>query len=409
MKVSPSYAPCGVAFPDTDGDGEPEVAAGSTAGRLYLWEASGDPVDGWPVTIGGRIQSKPAVGDLDGDGADELVVLQGEDGSLWALDGDGAPLPGWPAATGRTTGIMAPVISSGPDGLTIISPCEDGIAAYSPAGVLLWRTRRPLGDLVAGPAVSQPFGLAAVLTEYAFLYLHGLDRGGEKEGFPFLAGQRSSWGPPVIADLEGDGGFEVLFTAYEMGQSVHLYCLESDGGLSPGFPVTLPCLLSYSSPVCADADADGDLEVFLCCSGSQGTVWALDHRGEVLPGWPVSPSVQMEGAPSVADMDGDGVCEVLAASGSAAGGLFCWDLQGRSLPELSEWGTGPARTDCPAVADIDGDGSPELLLLTADGTLHAWATGVEGGRAPWPQLHRDAANTSAVEPVQGAFGPRGRR
>ncbi len=403
MKISPSYAPCGIALTDMDGDGRLEVAAASTMGRVYLWSASGEPMDGWPVNTGGRIQSKPAAADLDGDGLCELVVLDGQGGFLWALDADGRVLPGWPVHAGPSSGVLAPAVASGRDGsAAVIAPSEEGLAAFSSSGELLWRTPRPLGGPVSTPAVCGAHGLAAVVTEYAFLYVYGLKHGRERAGFPFLAGQRSSWGTPVLADLEGDGALEVLFTAYEMGQSVYVYCLEEDGELSHGFPVRLPAFLSYSAPVCADADGDGDMEIFVCSSGSHGTVWAIDHRGSILPGWPVSPSVQMEGSPCVADIDGDGVCEVLAASGSAAGGLFCWDLRGRLIRGLSEWGTGPVRTDSPVAADLNGDGAVELLLLTAGGTLHAWETGMEGGRAPWPQLHRDPGNTSSS--ICGAEG-----
>ena len=398
MKVSASYAPCGIAVADMDGDDRPEVAAASTAGRVYLWSASGEPADGWPVNVGGRVQSKPAAVDLDGDSLAELVVLEGDNGVLWALDADGSVLPGWPASTGPSTGVLAPVVASGPDGsFMVIAPSEEGLSAWTAGGALMWRTRRPLGSVVAAPSVSERHGLAALLTEYAFLYLYDLQSGRRRKGFPYLAGQRSSWGTPVLADLEGDGNPEVLFAAYDIGQSVRLYCLEVDGSPSEGFPIRIPGVLSYSAPVCADADDDGDLEVFLCCSGGEGTVWAFDHTGAVLPGWPASPSVQMEGSPSVADLDGDGVCEVLAASGSAAGGLFCWDLGGRAIDELSQWGTGPARTDSPVVADLDSDGKPELLLLTADGTIHAWHTFGKGGRAPWPQLHRGPGNTSSQD------------
>jgi len=399
MKVSKSYAPCGIAVADLDGDGSPEVAVASTTGRVYVWSASGEPADGWPVSVGGRVQSKPAAGDLDGDGRPELVVLDGENGMLWALDADGTVLPGWPVATGPSTGVLAPVIARGPeDEVMVIAPWEEGLSAWTAGGALLWHTRRPLGSVVAAPSVSEHHGLAALLTEYAFLYLYDLESGRRRKGFPYLAGQRSSWGTPVLADLEADGSPEVLFAAYDIGQSVRLYCLEADGSPSEGFPVPIPAVLSYSAPVCADADGDGDLEVFLCCSGGGGTVWAFDHTGALLPGWPASPAVQMEGSPSVADLDGDGVCEVLTSSGSSAGGLFCWDLEGRAIEELSQWGIGPARTDCPVVADLDGDGAPELLLLTADGTVHAWHTPGGRGRAPWPQLHRGPGNTSSQDP-----------
>lgn len=396
VKVSSAYPPCGIAAADLDGDGSPEVAVGSTAGRVYVFDAEGGLLPGWPVSTGGRVQAKPAAADVDGDGSLDLVVLDGETGLLWALDGEGSSLPGWPVEVGAASGVIGPSITFDDSvGLSVITPCREGIECLDSEGRRVW-TSPLIGSVTASPAVSGRFGLVAAVTEYGFLYLQRNGDGQPIEGFPFLAGQRSSWGAPVIADLEPDGSPEVLFTAYDIGQSVSVYSLEDDGGISPGFPVRLPGYLSYSSPVVADADGDGDMEVFLCCSGGEGTLWAMDHTGEVLPGWPAAPSVQMEGSPVVADLDADGSCEVLAASGSAAGGLFCYGLRGDSLGRYTEWGTGPARTDSPVAADLDGDGAPELLLLTAAGTLYAWTGAEAGGALPWPQLYRDRRNTSST-------------
>lgn len=394
MKVSSAYPPCGIAAADLDGDGLPEVAVGSTAGRVYVFDGEGRLLPGWPVRTGGRVQSKPAASDIDGDGRIDLVVLDGETGLLWALDGGGRSLSGWPVQVGASSGVIGPSITSGDSGaVSIITPCSGGIECLDSRGSRLW-TRRFTGSVTASSAVSSRHGMVATITEYGFLYLNRLCDGEAVEGFPFLAGQRSSWGAPVIADMDDDGSPEILFTAYDIGQSVNVYCLESTGVISQGFPVRLPAYLSYSSPVAADADGDGDLEIFLCCSGGEGTLWALDHHGEVLSGWPAAPSVQMEGSPVVADLDADGECEVLAASGSAAGGLFCYSIVGDSLAEYTQWGTGPARTDSPAVMDLDGDGAPEILLLTAGGSLHAWTGTEAGGEAPWPQLNHDRLNSS---------------
>ena len=398
MKVSPSFPPCGLAVADVDGDGEAEVAAGSTVGRVYLWNADGTQSSGWPVVIGGRVQSKPALADLDDDGLPELLVLEGDTGTLWAMNGDGSLVPGWPVSVGPSTGLLAPATLLDQQGeVTVIAPWDGGITAYSASGRILWRLDELVGSVVAAPSACGLTGRVAALTEYGFLYVVDGACGSSLEGFPFLTGQRSSWGAPVLADLEGDGKREVLYTTYEMGQSVFVNCLDEDGRPATGFPVRIPGMLSYSAPVVADLDADSDLEIVLCCTGGEGTVWALDHRGRVLPGWPAQPSVQMEGSPVVADMDGDGRCEVIAASGSAAGGVYCLDYAGRPLDGMSAWGIGPVRSDSPMLADLDGDGCRELLVLTASGEIYAWFTDGAMGRMPWPQLYRDAENDSCAD------------
>jgi hypothetical protein len=90
---------------DLDGDGRPEIAAGSWDGRMYLWDTAGSPLPGWPVTVGDQIISSAALVDLDGDERLDIVVGS-KDGHLYGWTVEGDPLPGFPRELG------APVFSS---------------------------------------------------------------------------------------------------------------------------------------------------------------------------------------------------------------------------------------------------------------------------------------------------------
>ncbi len=90
-----------VSMGDLDGDGHPEIVvrAGDT---LHVFDHTGAPRPGWPVTPGGPIRNAtPAIGDLDGDGQLEIVIA-GYD--LYAYKADGAPVPGYPATIPGITG-----------------------------------------------------------------------------------------------------------------------------------------------------------------------------------------------------------------------------------------------------------------------------------------------------------------
>ena len=41
---------------------------------VYAWDHTGNPLQGWPVSTGGQVVSSPIIGDMDGDGALEVVV-----------------------------------------------------------------------------------------------------------------------------------------------------------------------------------------------------------------------------------------------------------------------------------------------------------------------------------------------
>ncbi|RMH70897.1 MAG: VCBS repeat-containing protein [Actinomyces sp.] len=89
---------------DIDGDHRPEVVVGTgeywhvTCGpscgtdhvRVFAWHVDdGSPVPGWPVSTGGTVITSPALGDVDGDGLDEVIVGS-YDGQVYAFDGTGA-------------------------------------------------------------------------------------------------------------------------------------------------------------------------------------------------------------------------------------------------------------------------------------------------------------------------------
>ena len=77
-----------VAAVDLDGDGKPEVAAGSDCYYLYLFDENG--TERWRRNLEAPVRRLFAA-DVNQDGAPEIVAGC-EDGSIWILDGDGRTL-----------------------------------------------------------------------------------------------------------------------------------------------------------------------------------------------------------------------------------------------------------------------------------------------------------------------------
>jgi subtilisin family serine protease len=77
FEIADDVAP---ALADFDDDGIPEIVVQfdrlSSAGALAVWRGTGTPLSGWPVSIDDQSgNSAPVVGDVNGDGAPDIVLM----------------------------------------------------------------------------------------------------------------------------------------------------------------------------------------------------------------------------------------------------------------------------------------------------------------------------------------------
>ncbi len=70
--------------------------AGSSESAVFVFNPDGSLVSGWPARVDGVIQGSPAVGDVDGDGTDNVVVAANR-GGVYVFEKNGSLMPGWPA------------------------------------------------------------------------------------------------------------------------------------------------------------------------------------------------------------------------------------------------------------------------------------------------------------------------
>lgn len=336
---------------DLDGDGLVELIVGAPGeDRVYIWLASGAGLAAGPdVTLSGDsgsgFGSALAVGDLDGDGAMELVV--------------GAP----------DAGAGAVVVVYSPTTAAAASTSIGGAAAGDAFGTAL-AVGDVDGDGLDDLAVGAPLANGTVGHSYVFTGSGGLDvPAWEWPGIDY--GGLSL----AIGDFDADGFADLAVQA-----DWHLS--ELFPGSAAGLPTSATSSLGSGEPRLA-ADLDGDLIADLICAGYvESTAWWGNSAGfpagqtglySHLPDVSYYPS-------SVADLDGDGGAEfaVTGFGGSGiitSGGVIRWssgvyeDLYANEseglvlLPDLDGDGLGAAvlaSDDAlilrPLVADADGDG-----------------------------------------------------
>jgi hypothetical protein len=297
---------------DVDADGAPEVVAISKDGNLYAWHADGTPLvpafgDGFVATVGAWTQTTPALVDLDGDGQREIIV-SGSLARVFVFRADGAVFPGWPR------------------------------------------------DL-------------------------------------FALGK----GSPAVGDLDGDGDLDIVITS----ESDHVWVFNPDGTLLPGWPKVVsgdaPDL--GPSPALGDMDGDGHPDIVLCSVRNPfdtSKIYVFNAAGATL--FTKQLESNSQSSPVLADLDGDGSVDIL--HGGEAGLLHAWNMSGAELAGFPI-PVGDYIRGTPQYCDVDADGMGDLVLAGWNKKVYAWKmTGpYRPERAPWPMFHGDLGRTGFLRPA----------
>ena len=362
---------------DLDDDGDLEIIAAGLDSRVYAWHHNGVLVAGWPVHLDhpsipafkpdgsanrlvDRIVASPTVADLLGDGTPWIVVGTGErvinDASsfLYAVHPDGNANPGgpfasgWPVAVqGLLPGELLPFIGRGnPNSPAAADFDNDGDDEVVNAGLggfmVIIEGDGRLRDPAMG-AFADSFGPDSDLTESGAV--------------PVLSN-------PSIADLDGDGVFDIINGVAGLG----LRAVAEEGGKRSVFNHAVAAWYSVDGAFMDGFPKKvGDYQFFMNYT--------------------------------VADIDSDGAANVI----SGDGGYFVWatNPDGSQAPGFPKWTQGWHITT-PAVGDLDGNDLIDVVASTREGWLYAWATRGHVGGPPdatlpaiqWESFHRDDQNTA---------------
>ncbi|MFB3106192.1 MAG: FG-GAP repeat domain-containing protein, partial [Pseudomonadales bacterium] len=173
-----------------------------------------------------------------------------------------------------------------------------------------------------------------------------------------LKGTDGFWvfsGQPLVADLDGDGQPETLWTspsmiiafAHRNGRAEILWRTEPNDGTN-------------ALPAIGDVDGDGHFEIgvpgcqdgFRCLDGATGTVqWTIPSRGD-----------RTSNCVAV-DIDSDGIEEFIYADGSK---LLATGREGRIKWEFDL----PVPIEYIVVADVDDDENAEILVSGSNGVVY---------------------------------------
>ncbi|MFH1359677.1 MAG: S8 family serine peptidase [Candidatus Omnitrophota bacterium] len=291
---------------DLNNDGFLEVIVGTFGGQVFVWDAFGRILYGWPQTVSGSIHSSPNVVDLDNDGDFEIILgalSLGE--NLYAWNDDGTIVSGWPQSL---------------DDFVFASPATADLD----------------NDGMMEIVVSDLMGKVYVFHHDGSI-MNGWPQDTENNGFV--------WSSPAIGDLNNDGTLEIILG----GQDGRVYVWNPDGTLFNGWPKDTGGEIR-SAVAIADLDHDGTSEVIVGTLNNHG-LYVFHADGSIFEGWPNGDICAIGVAsPSVADMDFDGIPEIVA--GCSDGKVYAWYPGGEKV-------LGWPKTTCD---DISPAISPSIFL-----------------------------------------------
>jgi hypothetical protein len=370
---------------DLDGDGKLEIVQPAWDGRIHAWHADGSNVPGWPVEVKGptgdapadagqlvsdhKLDSAPAIADLDGDGRPEVVVrsqytytsgagLQvGGYGTIYAYHADGTPVAGWPALMHGIVeyyGSAQEFITEGTDAPAAADVDGDGKDEIADSPVLapsyLFGGDGKL-KTIYGPLPDATLGLLSGRTSVSTLLTQ-------------ISGGNLPTDAPVSFTASGAFG--------KLGSSTRVSWNQPGSGAA----TTAASLLAAGAGTgIANYVRSYDGQTGAPNAGFPRQIQGLDFLGGV----------------SIGDITGDGQPDVVVgADSSALHGFTSTGAEATGFPKF----TGGWMLWSPTIGDVDGDGKNEVVALTREGYLWEWKTdGTATANREWPSFRHDEHNT----------------
>jgi len=241
------------------------------------------------------------------------------------------------------------------------------------------------GSGVFGPCVAPLNGTEThILLMEDDAVVRALDLSGHTVWVTDPATAPADYGPeiaPAVGDLDNDGINEVVATR-RMGLSA----FDSEGQVVWDLITDDP----VGSPVLADADTDGDLDVILATKmffGGGSTIIAVDENGALIWSYSLPSGDPASATPAVGDFDLDGITDfVFGTSGGNVGAASC-----SQTPPAELWPTvqlGAHAIGVLGLADLDNDGMLEIAAIGGS----VYALNAEDGTESWAV----ALDTTAV-------------
>ncbi len=216
--------------PSPDAGYNRETGEWDNTGIIHVFNMDGTEVDGWPVETEGFIYSSPALGDVDNDGHNDIVIgtmyfsnvfPDYNYGGIYVFHRNGSVMDGWPFQKGYNFWSSPALVDFNDDGYLEIAESRLGFVTY--------------------------------LLDY---------RGRVLDNWPRYT-TWNDYSSSIAGDVNGDGQTDILTTAGNGFSFIHgggVYAWDMDGNLLEGFPKFTDAD-AQAAALISDLDNNGEVEI----------------------------------------------------------------------------------------------------------------------------------------------------
>ncbi len=289
-----------------DGDEFDDIVISSKNGNIYVFDYTGLKNTFNSAGGDGYVTATPTLGDIDGDGKDEIIFGQYNNPRyLYAINGDGTNVPGFPISLDEKVqrGVALADFNDNGKMDIVVGTDDEFVHLILDDGTIAWSYETG-GDIRVAPTVLElDTGELIVLAGSKDDNFYGFNSDGTVrftvETDDDIATEAS------IVDIDGIG--PIIFFA----SGDFVYAVESNGNSFGNWPmdlgaevvssITFANVEGYSWPVVMFGDDSGKAHIY-------------SMNGEAYNNFPISYSFPFKGSPTVLDTDADGDLELIIGS-----------------------------------------------------------------------------------------------